>query len=227
MYHPHVRNPFRDLEFFFCFWPPKSPPWPLLGSVRRLQHRSWAFLARFFTKHRFERAPKSNFRRSWLDFELILVPPTADFHDFFIRLPWTALTFSKKTPPTKNVRKPHILMFFAFQRLSARFENQWKIASNALFEQLTPQRALSRRHFRFSKRQNGLRGLSGEPREASWVSSGTLPAANLTPLARPWALLGSFGAALGRSCLALGDASSRNFSNLRLSEQIFLDLGSV
>ena len=49
---------------FFCFWPPKSPPWPLLGSVRRLQHRSWAFLARFFTKHRSERAPKSNFKRS-------------------------------------------------------------------------------------------------------------------------------------------------------------------
>ena len=78
-----------------------------------------------------------------------------------------------------------------------------------------------------SKRQNGLRGLSGAPREASWGSSGTLLAANLTPLARPWALLGSFGAALGRSWLALGDASSRKFSKLRLPDRIFFDLGSV
>jgi len=46
-------------------------------------------------------------------------------------------------------------------------------------------------------------------------------------LARPWALLGSFGAALGRSWCALGDASSRKFSKLRLLEQIFFDLGSV
>ena len=103
---PRCEEFFCDLNNFFCFWPPKSPPWPLLGSVRRLQHRSWAFLARFFTKHRSERAPKSNFKRSWLDFELILVPQTADFHYFFIRFPWTALTFSKKTPPTKNLRKP-------------------------------------------------------------------------------------------------------------------------
>ena len=117
--------------------------------------------------------------------------------------------------------------FFAFPRFSARFENQQKIASNTLFERLTPQRALERRHLRFSKRQNGLRGLSGAPRETSCSSSGTLLAANLTPLARPWALLGSFGAALGRSWLALGDASSRKFSKLRLSDPIFLDLGSV
>ena len=51
-----------DLKNPFCFWPPKSSPWPLLGSVRRLQHRSWAFLACFFAKNRSERAPKSDFR---------------------------------------------------------------------------------------------------------------------------------------------------------------------
>ena len=81
--------------------------------------------------------------------------------------------------------------------------------------------------FSVSKRPNGLRGLSGAPWEASWSFSGTLLAANLTPLARPWALLGSFGAALGRSWLALGDASSRKFSKLRLPDPIFFDLCSV
>ena len=111
--------------------------------------------------------------------------------------------------------------FFAFPRLRARFENPQKTASNALFERVTPQVALERRFLRSSERQNGLRGLSRTPWEASWGFSGTLLAANLTPLARPWALLGSFGAALGRSWLALGDASSRKFSKLRLPDRIF------
>ena len=157
-----------------------------------------------------------------------MVPITADYHYFFHTLTLDCANFLEEDATYEKRKKTtgfHV--FFAFPRFSARLENQWKIASNTLFERLTPQRALERRHFRFSKHQNGRRGLSGELREASWSSSGTLLAANLTPLARPWALLGSFGAALGRSWLALGDASSRKFSKLRLSDPIFLDLGSV
>ena len=152
-----------------------------------------------------------------------MLSPTADFIDFFIRLPSTALTFSKKTPPTKTIRKPCVFnRFFAFRCLRAQFENHRKIASNALLKQVTPQRSLEAHYFRVSERQNRSRGLSRASWEASCGSSGTLLAANLTLLARRWALLGSFGAALGRSWLALGDASSRKFSKLRLPDRIFV-----
>ena len=41
-----------------------------------------------------------------LDFELFWVPPRVVFHDVVTLLPLPALTFSKKTRPTKNRRKP-------------------------------------------------------------------------------------------------------------------------
>ena len=41
-----------------------------------------------------------------------MLSPTADFIDFFIRLPSTALTFSKKTPPTKTIGKPQVFTGF-------------------------------------------------------------------------------------------------------------------
>ena len=50
-----------------------------------------------------------------------------------------------------------------------------------------------------SKRRNGLRGVSGAPQKASCGSSGTLLAANWSPLAPPWALLGASGTLLVRS----------------------------
>ena len=137
-----------------------------------------------------------------------MVPPTVDFDDFSTLLASSALTFSKSTPPTKNLGKPvknqGFYMVFAFRGLRARFENRWKIASNALLEQVTPQSALQKRFSRFLERPNGPQGLSGAPRETSWGSPGTLLAANFAPLARSRALLGSFGAALGRSWPALG-----------------------
>ncbi len=45
-----------------AFWRPPRLLLTLLGSVRRLQHRAWAFLAGFSTKNHSERAPKSDFR---------------------------------------------------------------------------------------------------------------------------------------------------------------------
>ena len=55
-----------------------------------------------FDKNHSKTSPKSDFGRSWPDFQLILVSSTTIFHWFFVLLPSTALTFSKRTRPTKN-----------------------------------------------------------------------------------------------------------------------------
>ena len=56
-------------------------------------------------KNQSTRAPKSDFSCPGLDFGRILMPLTVDFHDFIILLRSTALTFSKKTRPMKNLGK--------------------------------------------------------------------------------------------------------------------------
>jgi len=100
---PDLRNCFCDLQSCFCFWRPKSLSWALFGGFQALFGVFRLVLPTDFVKNRSRRAPKSDFRRSWLDFELILLPPTPVFHDLFILLPSTALTFSKKPRPTKKL----------------------------------------------------------------------------------------------------------------------------
>ena len=56
-------------------------------------------------KNHSTRAPKSDFSCPGLDFGRILVPPIMDFHAFIMLLRSTALTFSKKPQPMKNIGK--------------------------------------------------------------------------------------------------------------------------
>ena len=146
------------------------------------------------------------------------MPPTAVFHELFVLLPSTAVTFSKKTRPTKNLKKNLCFYrFFAYPRLRARFENHWIITSNTLLERVTLQKILGRHFFRVSGRQNCPGGISGSPWKGSCGFSGTLLAANFALLAHSWPLLAALGSLLGCSWDALGtllDALGRSWTLL-------------
>ena len=71
-------------------------------------------------KNHSTRAPKSDFSCPGLDFGRILVPPTMDFHAFIILLRSTALTFSKKPQPMKNIGKTKVFTSFSHFRVCAQ-----------------------------------------------------------------------------------------------------------
>ena len=60
-------------------WRALGRSWDALGTLLDALGRSWVL---FFDKNHPKRAPERDFRRSWLDFQLIFVPRTVDFHDF-------------------------------------------------------------------------------------------------------------------------------------------------
>ena len=91
------------IAHFWRSWNALGRSWDALGTLLDALGRSWVL---FFDKNHSKRAPKRDFRRSWLDFQLIFVPQTVDFHYFPVLVPSTARTFSKKTRATKNLRKP-------------------------------------------------------------------------------------------------------------------------
>ena len=152
------------------------------------------------------------------------MPPTADFHYFFIRFPWTALTFSKKTRPTKNMGKTRVFTCFLHLRVCARASKINRKSHRMRFSSDSRHRELSNDDF--------FRCRSAEM--VSEVSPGRLrrpPVAPLgpswQPTGPPWLPLGPSLELRGRSWFALGDASSRKFPKLRLADRIFLDFSSV
>ena len=145
-----------------------------------------------------------------------MVPPTADFHYFFIRFPWTALTFSKKTRPTKNIGKTQVFTRFLHLRVCARASKIDRKSHRMRFSSDSRHRELSNNEF-FSFRNAEI---------VSEVSPGRLrrpPVAPLgpswQPTGPPWRALGpSLGAsgpllgALGSLLATLLVANSRNFA---------------
>ena len=132
-----------------------------------------------------------------------MVPPTADFHYFFIRFPWTALTFSKKTPPTKNQRKPYVFICFLHFRVCARASKINRKSHRTRFSNDSRHRGLSKDDiFGFETAKwspRPLRGASGSLLELLWDPPGRQLDPLGAPLGRPWELRGRSWALLVRS----------------------------
>ena len=178
--------------------------WPLLGRSWRALGRSWDALGRswdalgrpwapLFDKSHSKTAPKSDFKSTWFDFELISVPPTIAFHEFFAQVGRVA----------RRRAEPHFDSVWAsrneVRRLHAQAKNRRKIVLDTLLVRVARSITREMRLFRARKPQNCPQGLSGAPWEASWVSPGRSWGALGGLLGLSWALLGALGTLLGRS----------------------------
>ena len=122
------------------------------------------------------------------------MPPTADFHYFFIRFPWTALTFSKKTRHTENVGRPQVLFVFLHFRVCARASKINGKSHRMRFSSDSRHRELSNNEF-FSFRNAEM---------VSEVSPGRLGRPAVAPLGPSWQPTEPSWRALGPSLGASG-----------------------
>ena len=131
------------------------------------------------------------------------MPPAADFNDFFALLTSTALTSSKKTPPTKNVGKHKVLRGFSYFGVCAHVS---KIIGKSL---RTRSSSESRRRERSKNDFLSFGAPKSSPRSLWGASGGLLgllwhpPGRQLRPLGAllgaPWELRGRSWALLARS----------------------------
>ena len=143
------------------------------------------------------------------------MPPTADFQYFFIRLPWTALIFSKKTRPKKNIGKPCVFTCFLHYRVCARASNIDRKPHRMRFSSDSRHRGLSNDDFfgfrsaeMVSEASPGRLGRPpGAPLALSWPPTGPSWRALGPLLAASGPLLGALGSLLA----TLLHTNSRNF----------------
>ena len=175
--------------------------WRALGRSWDALGRSWDALGRpwapLFDKSHSKTAPKSDFRSTWFDFELISVPPTIAFYEFFAQMGRVA----------RRRAEPHFDSVWAsrneVRRVRAQVKNRRKIDPDTLLARVAQQVACERRFFQVWTPQNGPQELSRAPSEAS-----------RGPLGRSWGALGALLGPLGHSQSDLGMLWGRSWSDL-------------